>query len=240
MKLVVFGANGATGRLLTKQALVEGHSVTGVTRHPEKFPLHQERLLVMHGDVFELAAVEQAVCGQDVVLSILGVPYSQKPITLYSTGIAHIIQAMNRCQVRRLVCVSSSAVDPQIRDQDTGGGFIFERFIKPFIISMIGQTSYEDLKKMEMLVINSNLDWTIIRPSSLFETPKVTDYKVAETFIGRYTSRTDLADCMLKLITNKQSLRKILAVATVAAQPNMFRLIMREAFRGASHAGAKG
>ncbi len=93
---------------------------------------------------------------------------------------------------------------------------------------------------MEMLVMNSNLDWTIIRPSSLFEIPEVTDYKVAETFIGMYTSRTDLADCMLRLITNEQSLRKTLAVATVAAQPNMFWLIMREAFQGASHAGAKG
>ncbi len=240
MRLVVFGANGGTGRLLTKQALVEGHSVTAFTRHPDIFPLRHERLLVTQGDVFELASVEQAVCRQDVVLSVLGVPNSQKPITLYSTGIAHIIQAMNHYQVRRLVCVSSIAVDPQTRDQDTGGGFIFERFIKPFIINVIGQTSYEDLRKMEMLVMNSNLDWTIIRPSSLFETPEVTDYKVAETFIGRYTSRTDLADYMLKLITNKQSLRKTLAVATVAVQPKMFRLIMKEAFRGASHASAKG
>lgn len=240
MKLVVFGANGATGRLLTKQALVEGYSVTAVTRHPETFPLRQERLQVMRGDVFDLAAVEQAVYGQDAVLSILGVPYSQKPITLYSTGIAHIIQAMNHFQVRRLICVSSSAVDPLTRNHDTGGGFIFEKFIKPLIINMIGRSSYDDLQKMEMLVMNSDLDWTVIRPSGLFETPEVTDYQVAEAFIGRFTSRTDLADCMLKQITNKQSLHKTLAVATVSAQPNMFQLIMKEAFQNSSHAASKG
>ncbi|MFI1828302.1 NAD(P)H-binding protein [Streptomyces sp. NPDC020412] len=35
MKLVIFGANGPTGRLATQQALAEGHSVTAVTRRPE-------------------------------------------------------------------------------------------------------------------------------------------------------------------------------------------------------------
>jgi putative NADH-flavin reductase len=205
--------------------------VTAVTRHVETFPFRQERLQVMRGDVFDLASVEQAVCGQEAVLSVLGVPYSNKPITLYSKGIAHIIQAMNHNKVSRLVCVSSSAIDPQIRYHDTDGGFIFEKIIKPFIINVIGRTSYEDLQKMEMLVMNSDLDWTILRPSSLFETPEITDYQVAETFIGRYTSRTDLADCMLKQLTNKQYLHKILAIATVSMQPNMFQLIKKEAFQ---------
>jgi putative NADH-flavin reductase len=231
MKLAIFGANGVTGRLLTKQALVEGHTVTAVTRHPETFPLRQESLQVMQGDVFDLASVQQAVCGQDAVLSILGVPYSNKPIRLYSTGIAHIIQAMHGAQVCRLICVSSSALDPRARGHDTGGGFIFEKMIKPFILNRLGRTSYEDMHKMELRVMNSDLDWTIIRPSGLFETVEVTDYRVAQSFVGRYTSRTDLADCMLKLLANKQYLHQTVAVATVSVQPSMLRLILKEAFQ---------
>jgi nucleoside-diphosphate-sugar epimerase len=53
MNLVVFGANGPTGQLLTKQALAEGHAVTAVTRHPEAFPLRDARLRVLRGDVFD-------------------------------------------------------------------------------------------------------------------------------------------------------------------------------------------
>ena len=112
MKIVVFGANGPTGQLLTKQALAEGHAVTAVTRHPEAFPFRDARLRVLRGDVFDLSAVEGAVAGQYAVLSTLGVPYSRKPITLYSQGTAHIVQAMNRYGVRRLVCTTSSGVDP--------------------------------------------------------------------------------------------------------------------------------
>lgn len=231
MKLAIFGANGKTGRLLTTQSLEKGHLVTAVTRRPEAFPFRHERLRVMRGDVFDLPSLESVICGQDAVLSTLGVPFSTKPIMLYSKGTAHLIQAMDRHKVLRFVCVSSSAIDPQTRLQDTGGGIIFEKIMKPFIIYTLGRTSYKDLQKMEMLVMNSNLDWTIVRPSSLFETPEVTNYEVGEKFVGRYTSRTDLADFMLKQLTEKQYLHKTVAVATISVQPNMFQLIMKEVFQ---------
>ena len=232
MKLVVFGANGPTGQLLTKQALTEGHTVIAVTRHPETFPLRHERLQVMRGDVFDLSSVEQAVEGQDAVLSTLGTPFSGKPITVYSEGVAHIVQAMKKYGVRRLVCVSSSATDPQTRYHDSGGGFIFEKIMKPFIVKSVGRTMYADMEQMEKLVMGSQLDWTIVRPSGLFETPAVTVYQVAEATIrGTYTSRTDLADLMLKQLTTNQFLRKIVAVVTVSVKPNLLQFIAKEAFQ---------
>jgi putative NADH-flavin reductase len=232
MKLVVFGANGATGQQLTKQALAGGHEVTAVTRHPETFSLRHERLQAMRGDVFDLSSVEQAVEGQDAVLSTLGVPFGGKSITVYSQGMAHIVQAMKKYGVRRLVCVSSSATDPQTRYHDSGGGFIFEKIMKPLVINTIGRTTYADMEQMETLVVNSQLDWTIVRPSGLFETPAPTDYQVAEATIrGMYTSRADLADCMLKQLTTDEYVHKTVAVATVSEQPKMLQMIMKEAFQ---------
>ena len=40
----IFGANGATGRILVDEALKRGHGVNAVTRHPPQFPLKHERL----------------------------------------------------------------------------------------------------------------------------------------------------------------------------------------------------
>jgi putative NADH-flavin reductase len=231
MKLVVFGANGPTGRLLTKQALDEGHSVTAVTRHPETFPIQHEHLKVMRGDVHDLASVEQAVAGQDAVLSTLGAPYSNKPITVYSAGVANIIQAMHRYGVRRLVCVSSSATDPKTRFHDTGGGFVFEKIMKPLVINVFGKSLYDDMQRMETMVMDSDIDWVIIRPSGLFETPTVTNYQTAETFLSaRFTSRTDLADCMLRQAISDRNVRKVVAVGTVSVQPSMVKLLAKEAF----------
>jgi putative NADH-flavin reductase len=229
MKIVVFGANGATGQHVTKQALAEGHRVTAVTRHPEAFPLQGLRLQVMWGDVYDLASVEQAVAGQDAVLSTLGVPFTRKPITVYSHGIAHIIAAMNRYGVRRLACISSSATGG---DHDTGGGFLFDKVLQPIVISTIGRTTYADMARMETLVKNSDLEWVIVRPSGLFDTPVVTDYQVAETEIrGQFTSRTDLADFMLRQVIQDQYLRKIMAIATYSMTPSVFQLLTQEAFK---------
>ncbi|SEM62446.1 NAD(P)-dependent oxidoreductase [Paenibacillus sp. OV219] len=229
MKIVIFGANGPTGRLLTEQALAGGHSVTAITRHPEQFPIEHEQLRVMQGDVYDLASVENAVARQDAVLSTLGVPFSRQPIQVYSQGIDHIIQAMNRFGVRRLVCVSSSATEPHA---DPQGGFFFEKIVQPVIVNTIGKTLYEDMRRMEKMVKNTNLDWTIVRPSGLFETSEVTPYQMAENHIrGRFTSRADLANCMLGQLSSDRYLQKVAAVATVAVQPSMLKLIMREAFQ---------
>jgi hypothetical protein len=84
MRIVVFGANGLTGRLLTERALGAGHHVAAVTRRPAEFPITHERLDVVEADVHDAQAVDRAVEGADVVLSALGVPFTRKPISVYS------------------------------------------------------------------------------------------------------------------------------------------------------------
>jgi putative NADH-flavin reductase len=229
MNIAVFGANGQTGQLVTKQALAEGHAVMAVTRRPETFPLRNERLQVVWGDVFDLASVERAVAGQDAILSTIGVPFSRKPITVYSQGVAHIVQAMKRYGVRRIVCVSSSAAGA---NHDTGAGFIFDRILQPIVMSTIGKTTYADMKRMETLLMESGLDWTVVRPSGLFETKAVTDYQMAEDHIRRqFTSRADLANCMLRQLTDDRFLHKAVAVATFSAQPQLLQFFLGEAFK---------
>lgn len=233
MHLVVFGANGPTGRLLTKQALNSGHEVTTVTRHPSAFPFRDARLHVVLGDVLEPASVREAVTGKDAVLSTLGTPYSRKPISLYSQGTANIVAAMQELGVRRLVCVSSSATYPVPNPEN---GVVFEKVLQPFFIGVVGRTLYEDLRRMETLVEASTLDWVIVRPSGLFDTPSVTRYQTAEGHLNvRFTSRADLADCMLQQATGAGKLRTMLAVATVEVKPSMVKLLWREGVRKSLH-----
>jgi uncharacterized protein YbjT (DUF2867 family) len=231
MNLALFGANGGTGRLLARQAALAGHHVTAVTRHPETFPFEHENLRLVTGDVRDPAAVELAVSGADAVISTLGVPFSRKPITIYSEGTGAILRAMDAQGVRRLLCVSSSATDPATRYHDTGGGFFFENVLKPIITKTIGRETYADMLKMEELVMASDLDWTIARPSGLFETDSVTAYETAEgTLPLQYTSRADLADALLRAAVDGLSLRTTMAVATVDPRPRVIDLLRQEAF----------
>jgi putative NADH-flavin reductase len=239
MRIAIFGANGPTGRLLAEQALTAGHTVTAFTRHADAFPMHHDRLRVRQGDALDLDAVEDAVAGQDTVISTLGTKYSRKEITLYSHGMANILKAMHDHRVQRLLCVSSSATDPETRSHDTGGGVVFEKVLKPFITNVIGKTMYADMLRMERLVRDSDLQWTIVRPSGLFETPAVTEYRTAEGFLNeRFTSRTDLAACLLEQSGSDQYLRRTVSVATVAVKPQIVKLLLKEGF-GISLGGRK-
>ena len=96
MKIVIFGANGATGRLLTGQALAAGRDVAAVTRRPADFQIHHERLTVIATDVLDARAVDAAVEGADVVLSTLGTPFTRQGVNIYSVGVRNITQAMGR------------------------------------------------------------------------------------------------------------------------------------------------
>jgi putative NADH-flavin reductase len=234
MDTAIFGANGRTGRIVTERALAAGHTVTALTRDPKQFPLRSPRLSIHQGDALDPVSVDAVIAGKDAVLSVLGVPYGRKPITLYSQGTANIVGAMSRHAVRRLICVSSTAVDHRY---DNGGGFFFERVLKPLIAGTIGRTTYADQRRMEALVSASDLDWTIVRPSGLFETPDVTDYELTDGYTtGRFTSRVDLAACMLQLLGDERYCQKAVAVATVALQPKLLQLLLKEALPRRSNA----
>ena len=229
MKLAVFGANGPTGRLLTQLALDENHEVVAFTRRPDAFPIEHAHLEIVGGDVHDAAAVVDAIDGTDAVLSALGVPFAKSPITVYSDGITNIVAGMRGAGIKRLACVTSSAVEPH---PEPLGGFIFEKIMQPYVVNKLGKTVYDDMRRLEAIVSDSDLAWTIVRPSGLFEAPAVSDYAVAADHIGyRFTARIDLADCLLRQALDDTNARSKIAVATPDTKPSMLKLIWQEGIR---------
>jgi putative NADH-flavin reductase len=229
MKIALFGANGPTGRLATGLALDDGHDVVAFTRRPEAFPISDDRLTVVGGDVHDAAGVAGAIDGSDAVVSVLGVPFAKTPITVYSAGAANIVAGMRAAGVKRFVGVTSSSVAPY---PEPLGGFVFERLVQPYVVNRLGRTLYDDMRRMEAVVSATDLAWTIVRPSGLFEAPAVSDYLVAPDHVGhRYTSRIDLADCLLREAVSDRYVGRAIAVATPSASPSMLGLIWREGIR---------
>lgn len=232
MQLTVFGANGPTGRIVTQFALDGGHTVVAFTRKPERFPLTHERLQVVGGDVHDAAAVQRAIDGAGAVISTLGVPFAKSPVDTYSVGIVNIIAGMNATAGgERLVCVTSSTIDPY---PGRLGGFLFEKVMQPYIVGKLGKTLYDDMRRMEAMVRASDLAWTIVRPSGLFSAEAVSAYETSPDHIGhRFTSRIDLADCLLRQATSptEGDIRSAIAVATTASEPSMLKLIWTEGIR---------
>jgi nucleoside-diphosphate-sugar epimerase len=228
MQIVIFGANGMTGRLLTRRVLDAGHSAVAVTRRPDDFPITDPRLTIAGADVRRdgLAGI---VAGADAVLSTLGVPFTREPVETYSTGSRNIIRAMRQTAVNRLAVVSSTGAYPAPGRHHTP---LMLRLFEPIITRTIGKTVYDDIRRMEALVRQSSLDWTIVRPSGLFDLPDSTNYVAGETDpVGAFTARIDLADYLVKLAEDGTARRKTVVVSTTEHTPTVWEMIRREAFK---------
>lgn len=228
MRLVVFGANGPTGRQVVEQALASGHQVAAVTRKPDEYPLRSTRLDIVAADVTDEVAVRNAVDGADAVISTYGVPYGRREITVYSQGITHITRAMAAHGVSRLVCVSSTTVATEDAPSDS---LLWRKVFRPLLRNSLGRTLYDDMERMERIVQGTDLVWTVVRPGGLFDLPEPTpDYQVAPHRLpGRLTSRADLAQTLVHEATEPLHPRETIEVITRSGMPP-FTTFLREAF----------
>ncbi|GAA3837808.1 NAD(P)-dependent oxidoreductase [Streptomyces chiangmaiensis] len=228
MHIIVFGAGGPTGHELVAQALADGNEVTAVTRRPHLTAPHAG-LTVADADATDPDAVDAVLEGADAVLSALGVRPGRAPVTLYSRAARTITDAMGRHGVKRLVAISSSVLDPAWRPS---GAFFFNHVLDPYVNRVIARTAHDDMRRMEAVLRQSPLDWTVARPSGLFDHPEPTRYVVAQDSAdGVFTARADLAAAMLREAVDGRFVRGAMGVVTRDVKPSVPRMIWREAIR---------
>src|SRR5262245_47410845 len=206
MKLIVFGATGGTGRQVVAQALSAGHAVTAIARRPEALGMEHDRLTVACGDVLHPATLAQPMAGQDAVVSALGVR-GRLPTAVFSVGVSNIMQAMEAAGVRRLTCISAGGLDP-------GPGPL--RSIAASILYRLFRHTYDDMRRMEALVKDSGLDWTIIRAPMLTDKPRTGRYRIATNkhLASSWSiGRADLADYIVTHLAYPGSFRALVEIA---------------------------
>jgi putative NADH-flavin reductase len=204
MKIAIFGASGRTGILTVYQALDKGHVVTAFARKTSSVTIQHKNLTIIEGDILDYDKVKQAVEGQDVIISALGVE-SRKPTTVLSEGTRNILKAMEECGVMRFICMSSAGI------LGNDAGFVFGKIIMPLFLKQV----FLDKVRQMKIIQESKSDWVIIRPTGLTDAPKTGKYKITT---GAPASiripRADVADFMLKLTTDKQYDRQMPAIAS--------------------------
>jgi putative NADH-flavin reductase len=200
MKLAVFGATGGTGLQIVQQALAAQHSVTALVRDPAKLTIQNPALTVIAGNVLEENCAQEAVNGADAVIVALG-NTAKNPDMVVSKGTAVIIAAMQKAGVRRLIVVSSLGVG----DSKDEVPFYFKA-----LMATVLRKAMQDKEEQEKLVAASNLDWIIVRPVGLTDSPATGQYVagVGVKLRGGQVSRADVADFVLKQLTDDQYLGK--------------------------------
>jgi len=209
MKILIIGATGGTGTAIVGQALSQGHAVTVLVRNPAKMTIMHEQLVVVKGNVLDYDSVDQAVQGHDAIVSALGHKQFFLKNRILSDGTKNIIRAMEKHKLKRLIFESSLGVG------DSRGklGLYYTLFVIPFIIFYY----YEDKELAERYIMESSLDWTIVRPGQLTNGKKRGVYReglnVGNWFSSVRISRADVANFMLKQLTDNSYLKKTPGVA---------------------------
>ncbi len=178
--LVVIGATAKSSTEIIRQALAAGYTVTGVARRPEDVALRDPHLKVLKGDVYDLASLEAAMTGTEVVVSMVGprvdpTDTAETPATfdLFTAGTANIIAAMKNKGNRRLLVASSLGVEDEFP------------LVKPapgdFRLNWLWKSRYlyKNMKDMEGLVRASGLEYVIFRPPFLVEEPARKNFKLS-------------------------------------------------------------
>jgi putative NADH-flavin reductase len=210
MKLVIFGATGGTGRQVVEQACAAGHVVTAVVRDPSAVTADRSNPTVVRADLMDPAAIGPAVADCDAVISAVGSREGRKPTTVCTDSAAAIIAAMREHGTQRLVVVSNSGM--HVDDAD---GPVSRFVVKP-LLGRVLKHHYTDMRRMEELVRASGVVWTIVRPPRLTNGPRTGGYRTA---IGRNlrggnrVSRADLADRLLRCLSDERTERATVAVA---------------------------
>jgi uncharacterized protein YbjT (DUF2867 family) len=158
MQLLVLGATGGVGRHIVDQALAAGHEVHAVARSaPDR---SHERLSHTRADATVPGALDEAVQGVDAVICAIGAGLSDR--STRTTATKHLLAAMQRHDVDRLVLVSS-----------LGAGDSYGRigFATKAIVKTLLRNAIHDHDGQEAAVNASSVRATILRPGGLSDEP---------------------------------------------------------------------
>jgi putative NADH-flavin reductase len=207
MNIAIFGASGATGKLLTERSLGAGHNVKALLRKPANFPL-SSRVKLVHGSAFDHAPVLETVEGADVVLSAVGAHSPLRNENVLPRVVPFIVDAMRQTGVRRIIVLGSAGALPDSLDKQPAWrrwivqNVVYRTFLKWPVAEQISQ--YATLSA-------SNLDWTMVMPPMLTNDTARGHYRIDGEALppnGMKISRADVADFMMRQINNPQWIKR--------------------------------
>ncbi len=210
MKILVFGSTGATGQQIVKQALQLGYKVTAFARDPSKVILKHEKLSIVKGDILDYDSIEKAVQSHNAVMSALGIRTFKKN-SIMSDGTRNIIKAMQQQNIKRFICMSSIGVGNS-KEQQSGLGFLYNKILIPYLM----KNMFNDKELQEQIIQESNLNWTIVRPTRLTNGEKTGNYKAFSYNERNYNpkiSRADVAGFMLEILNNDKYIKECVSIS---------------------------
>lgn len=214
MRVVVFGATGATGRHVVDQALSVGHEVVAVARRPEQV-VPRPHLVACVGDVLDAASLRDSCRAADAVISCIG-PRSNlnasafmnnlRPGKVMSVGTANMVAAAEAVGVRRFVFQSGIGLS------DGTEMTRIDRWVLRALWRPMFGAALRDKAEGERILRASALEWVVVRPVGLGNAPAAGSYLAgpnARVALFATLSFADCAACLLRAVSELEWTRQV-------------------------------
>ena len=216
MRILLLGATKGLGKEILKEALSLGFEINCLVRNAKKFPIEQNNIRVFEGDATSSIDLENAVQDSKIIISTLNVmrknlfPWSNitNDKNTISKSSKNIIDISKRKKIKHLISISAWGVNESLDH--------IPIWFKLLIKNSNLKYPYIDHGKSEKLLVNSNLNWTILRPSALVNF--LNNHQVKESISLKnkpslIISRKSLAKFIINIVDKKNYYNKIVTVS---------------------------
>ncbi|PKL35620.1 MAG: NAD-dependent epimerase [Spirochaetae bacterium HGW-Spirochaetae-1] len=227
MKVLVLGANGATGFNVVTQLLLQGMQVLALARNIEKFdPIKDSKhIKIIRAGILDIDnhTLQQYVRDADAVISCLGHNITfkgifGKPYTLVTDALIRIIDTVNDINKNRtvkIILMNTTGCTNKLQNEKLSGKeniimSILRKLLPPqrdnesaldYLIERVGRS-------------NTRIEWIAVRPDTLINEADVSAYTVhpspvrSPIFDAGKTSRINVANFMACLLKDEELWKK--------------------------------
>jgi NAD(P)-dependent dehydrogenase (short-subunit alcohol dehydrogenase family) len=223
MTVLVVGANGATGRQLIEQLLIQGHNVKAVVRSPEKLPVSwksNERVKIISASLLDLSDKEMMELTNEChsVASCLGHNLSWKgiygqPRKLVTDATIRICDAISsnkpEIPVKFVLMNTTGNSNRDLNEFISFGQKCVISLLRVLLPPHVDNEKAADFLRTKIGQNNKFIAWTVVRPDGLINEAMVTDYTAfisptkSAIFNAGKISRINVAHFMANLISNE-------------------------------------
>jgi len=208
MNITIIGASAGVGLEAVKRGLNRNHSITTLSRSEIQID-EKKSLKTLRGDAKNKANLIKSIQNADALIVTLGTSKDMKATTLFSDFAQLILEIHKENKIH----VPFIFV--------TGFGAGESKNYVPWLVKMflkyLLKDVYADKTKMEEIITNSDLNWTVVRPGRLLDKELTEKYRVENTLFKGINiggiNRADVADFLIKQAEKQTELKKYVAIS---------------------------
>lgn len=208
MKITIIGASAGIGLETVKRGLNRNHSITTLSR--SEIDIEEKKSLNMIlGDATNKADLIKSIQNAEALIITLGTSKNMKTTTLFSDFAKLIVEIHkeNKIDIPVIFVTGFGA----------GESKNYVSWLVKMFLKYLLKDVYADKTKMEEIITNSDLNWTVLRPGRLLDKKLTEKYRIENKLykginIGGI-NRADVADFLIKQAENQTELKKYVAIS---------------------------